>query len=303
VLAARVTAPTAALGLEPGWSFATAEHVTGYRGRVRRALWTAFRRRNISRPVIVNWYEGLRVRLFLGNDLSLCVFVGGSFEPNEFVFLSRVLEPGMVFVDGGANDGLYSLFASRRVGRTGTVLAVEPSSREHERLLANLRLNRIENATIARVALGAAAGMATLTIAPERHEGQNTIGQELANPNLVSALRESVHMTTLDDLVSEHGFDRIDVVKLDIEGGEAGALEGARAVLERDRPLLLVEAEDERLASQGRTKAELLDAIAGLGYALYVFDETTAQLRPPRLPGEPEGNLVAARPEWRPPLL
>jgi hypothetical protein len=110
-------------------------------------------------------------------------------------------------------------------------------------------------------------------------------------------------MTTLDDLVLRHGLDRVDVIKLDLEGGEADALEGTRAVLERDRPLLLVEAEDERLASQGRTKAELLDAIARLGYALYVFDEASAQLHPPRLPGEPEGNIVAARPDWRPPLL
>jgi FkbM family methyltransferase len=269
----------------------------------RRALWTAFRNRRIRRPVTVTWYEGLRVRLFLGNDLSRCIYVPGSFEPNEFVLLSRVLEPGMVFVDGGANDGLYSLFAARRVGSTGRVLAVEPSSREYERLLDNLRLNGIENTTAARAALGASRDTVELAIAPEGHEGQNTVGPSVANANLETAGHETVEMTTLDDLVLRHGLDRVDVIKLDIEGGEAGALEGARTVLERDRPLLLVEAEDERLASQGRTKAELLDAIAGLGYVLYVFDETTAQLRPPRLPDEPEGNVVAARPDWRPPLV
>ena len=303
VVAARVAAPAPVLAPDPGWSFATAERATGRRVDERRALWTAFRTRQIMRPVTVKWYEGLRVRLFLGNDLSLCMYVSGSFEPNEFVLLSRVLRPGMVFVDGGANDGLYALFASRRIGSAGRVLAVEPSSREYERLLANLRLNEIENTTAARVALGASAGIVELAIAPAGHEGQNTVGPRVANPNLESAAHETVEMTTLDDLVSRSGLDRVDVIKLDLEGSEAGALEGARAILERDQPLLLVEAEDRRLASQGRTKAELLDAIVGLGYVLHVFDETTGQLRSPRLPDEPEGNVVAAQPEWRPPLL
>ena len=106
------------------------------------------------------------------------MYVAGSFEPNEFLLLSRVQRPGMVFVDGGANDGLYSLFASPQwVGSTGRVLAVEPSSREYERLLANLRLDEIENTTAARGALGATHGTVDLAIAPEGHEGQTQSGR------------------------------------------------------------------------------------------------------------------------------
>ena len=55
----------------------------------------------------------------LGNDNSLCLYVCGSFEPNEFAFLDKVLKPGMVFVDVGANDGYYTLFAAQRVGPCG----------------------------------------------------------------------------------------------------------------------------------------------------------------------------------------
>ena len=171
------------------------------------------------------------------------------------------------------------------------------------RLLANLRLNRIENATTVRAALGASAGTVTLAVAPEGHEGQNTVGPQVANPNIEPTAHESVQLTTLDDLVSEYGLDRVDVVKLDVEGSEASALDGARAVLERDRPLLLIEAEEERLAGQARTKQQLLDTIVGLGYRLHVFDEVTGQLRPPRPPDEPEGTLVAARHDWLPPVL
>ena len=251
VIAARVVAPTATLELVPGWSFASAERVTGHRARARRALWAAFRDRRIRRPVTIVWYEGLRVRLFLGNDLSLCLYVGGSFEPNEFVLWRSVLEPGMVFVDCGANDGLHSLFAARRVGDTGRVIAVEPSSREHERLMANLRVNELENVTTARVALGASPGVATLAIAGEGHEVLNTIGVRVSNPNVEAARHERVDVRTLDDLVSTLGLGRVDVIKLDVEGSELHVLEGARSVIARHRPLLLLEVEEERLASQG----------------------------------------------------
>ena len=251
----------------------------------------------------VNWHEGLRVRLFLGNDLSLCVFVGGSFEPNEFVFLGRVLEPGMVFVDGGANEGLYSLFASRHVGSTGRVLAVEPSSREYARLVANLRVNALDNVTSVRGALGDSRGEVTLAVAGGGHDGLNTIGPHASDLNVETAAHEQVELLTLDDLVLAHGFGRVDVIKLDVEGSELRVLDGARALIARDRPLLLIEVEVERLASQGDTKDMLLERITSLGYQLYVFDEVTGQLRSPRSPGEPEGNIVAMPGDRRPPLL
>jgi hypothetical protein len=81
--------------LEPGWYFDIAATDPSWLVQFRRELWTYYRERGIQRPVILRWYDGLRVRVFLGNDMSLCLYVGGSFEPNEFVLLDRILEPGM----------------------------------------------------------------------------------------------------------------------------------------------------------------------------------------------------------------
>ena len=273
VVAARRRHPL--LAPDPGWSFARAEGARGPWAAARRALWTTFRDRQIGDRSLST---GTRDCGSGSSSETTCMLVRqGSFDPNEFVLLSHVLKPGMVVVDGGA-EGLYSLFAAQRVSAAGRVIAVEPL-RELQRLLANLRLNEIENTTAARVALGASQGTVELAIAPEGHEGQNTVGPRVADPNLEAVAHETVEMITVD-LVSREGLHRVDLIKLDLEGSEGGALEGARAVVERDRPLLLVEAEDERLASQGGTKAALVDAIVGLGYRLYVFDEITGQLRP-----------------------
>jgi FkbM family methyltransferase len=286
---------------EPGWHFDAAADDPRQLVQFRRDLWQYFRDHDIDEPLIYRWYDGLRVRLFLGNDLSLCLYAGGSFEPNEFAFLRAVLGPGMVFLDGGANDGLYSLYAARRIAPEGRVFAVEPSTREFERLEANLALNRLTNVETLQLALGSKAGESTLAIAESGHEGQNTIGATVSNPKVTTSAHETVPVKTIDGLVVELGLDRLDFVKLDIEGSEVDALDGARQAFARFRPVVLLEAEDERLASQQRTKQDLLRIVDDIGYELWVFDQKTTQLRPPRLPDEPEGNAVAAPRGWTPP--
>ncbi len=219
--------------------------------------------------------------------MSLCLYVGGAFEPNEFVFLDAILERGMTFVDGGANDGIYSLFAARRVGPGGTVLAVEPSGREHRRLLANLERNPDMRVIPVRAALGRAPGEALLAVAEVGHEGQNTIGESVSNPKVATAKHETVPMTTLDGLVEEHGLARVDVVKLDVEGSEVDALLGARKTIERFHPVIQIEAETERLASQGRTKDELRQLLDELDYGCSSSTRRAGNSEPHDLPTSP----------------
>jgi FkbM family methyltransferase len=291
------------LNIEPGWHFDAGADDPRPLTQFRRDIWSSFRDRAITTPVILRWYDGLRVRLFLGNDLSLCLYAGGSFEPNEFVLLRSVLRPGMVFLDGGANDGLYSLFAARQIGPEGIVIAVEPSEREYERLIANLSVNRLATVRPQKVALGKERGTGTLAIAEQGHEGQNTMGARVSNPTVETTRHESVAVETIDELVSREGLTRLDFVKLDVEGSEVDVLEGARATVGCFRPLMLLEAEDERLASQGRTKEDFVRLVTEFGYELWVFDRDSGQLRPARRPLEPEGNVIAGHATWTPPTL
>src|SRR4030042_2530798 len=91
------------------------------------------------------WYYGIRVKIKLGTDISKCLFVSGCYDPNEFYFLDKYLKDGMVFIDTGANIGLYSLFAAEKVGSDGKVISLEPSNREYIALQENISLNRMNN--------------------------------------------------------------------------------------------------------------------------------------------------------------
>jgi len=254
----------------PGWRFCIEESTPTPDVARRLALWTAFKQRRIMTPVRLPWYDGIELGVILGNDLSRCVYVNGSFEPNEFNFLAGCLKPGMVVVDAGANEGLYSLFASRRVGNAGLVLAVEPSPRELLRLRDNIARNRVSNIRVHAVALSDRAGRARLRIAEHEHAGQNTLGQFAYE--IRDAGMHEVEVAPLDELLQRENVRRVDLIKLDVEGSEYSLLRGAHGTLKQHRPILLFEIFERALRHQGATPGVIFKLLEDLGYRILVFD-------------------------------
>jgi FkbM family methyltransferase len=259
---------------QPRWRFACEYYEQRRWLACRRgALWETARGR-LAVPLTLKWYHGTTVDVLLGNDNSLCLYVCGSFEPNEFAFLDRVLKPGMVFVDVGANDGYYTLFAAQRVGPSGRVLAVEPSTRERANLERNIARNGLGNVTVIPVALGAACGTAELRLAQSAHSGHNTFGR-FANDGVQAENVEQVKVRMLDALAGDVALDRIDVIKIDVEGAEASVIAGAREILARTRPLIVLEISDKALRGQGSDAERLIASLRELGYEIGVFSAST----------------------------
>lgn len=274
----------------PGWGFAEEYYDQRQWLACRRgALWEAARDNNLEVSLSVPWLAGTTVDVTLGNDNSLCLYVCGSFEPNEFNFLDRLLKPGMVFVDVGANDGYYTLFASRRVGPEGRVVSVEPSSRERGHLERNIARNGVGNVEIVPAALGAAPGHADLHLAHGVHTGHNTLGR-FAHDDVVPARVERVPLETLDAVVDRLALRRVDVVKIDVEGGEANVIAGARTMLAKMRPVLMMEVSDGALRAQGSSEAALIAMLRrDLSYEILVFSPATGLIH-----GRTEGMPLSA---------
>ena len=283
----------------PGWVFAE-EYYDQRRWLAcrRGALWEAAREKDLAVPITVRWHSGTTVDLTLGNDNSLCLYVCGSFEPNEFAFLDRVLKPGMVFVDVGANDGYYTLFAARRVGPSGRVVAAEPSSRERAHLQRNLGRNGLDNVTVVPAAIGAASGLADLHLAHGVHAGHNTLGS-FAHDDVVRASLERVPIEPLDAVIARLGLAQVDFVKIDVEGAEALVIAGAATVLKSMRPMLLLEVNDKALRAQRNCADGLVGTLRReLGYDIFVFSPVTGLLEA-SCDGDPLSANVVAIPSER----
>jgi FkbM family methyltransferase len=157
-------------------------------------------------------------------------------EP-ELRQLQRLLSPGDVFIDVGANVGLYALKAARLVGPTGRVLALEPGAEAYGHLTSNLALNDFAWVEALKVAASDRAGEAVLHHVPLGNDPQafSLIANDRAEEG------ETVETVTLDSLVERCGLDRIDLVKIDVEGAEPMVIAGARRTLATFRPAVIFE--------------------------------------------------------------
>jgi FkbM family methyltransferase len=241
----------------------------------------------------MRWLGDLLVMIWPGNELSRVLFLTGNFEPNELTWMSQTLVEGMTMIDIGAHMGMYTLTASKLVGESGVVVAVEPSTREFQRLNFHVTLNELRNVRCLQLAASSASGEATLKIASEWNSGHNTFG-EFFNPEVETIREERVLTQTLDAVVSAQNLERVDLIKIDVEGHELQVLAGAVETLTRFRPNLLIEVFEETLRRQGGSAEAVLEFLTGHGYVLNEFSDVDGSLVPlSRSPGNESRNLVA----------
>ncbi len=222
--------------------------------------------------------------------LSKALFYDG-FEDAERSFVERYLRPGMKVLDIGAHHGYYSLLASRKVGPSGLVLAIEPSPRERKRLRLHLRINRCKNVQIESRALGESKGTAELYVVRGTETGCNS----LREPNVAQDTeRITVSVECLDRVLQDRGIERVDFVKLDVEGAELSVLRSAQDLLSRrPRPVFLVEVQDIRTRPWGYAAREVVRHLSSLDYRWFRIlpGAEIAQIDPDQL--EYDGNFVA----------
>jgi FkbM family methyltransferase len=159
-------------------------------------------------------------------------------EPDTYAFLRASLAPGNVFFDCGANVGFFSLVAARLVGPRGRVCAFEPTPATFARLLRNIEVNRSDNVTAFRVALGDSPGTARVIQFSADNHGMNTIAPGVTGGEDVGGCP----VRTLDYLIAAGDAPAPHLMKVDVEGSELALLKGAARLLAGPRsPTLIVE--------------------------------------------------------------
>ena len=182
-----------------------------------------------------------------------------NYEP-ELIYLEKLLSSGSVFIDVGANIGIYTLVASKLVGEAGRVIAFEPSAQSFPLLLQNIELNSLKNVRAFRLALADRIRKAWLY-----HPGVPECNS-LAKDSSSEDEAEEVTVETLDDMVKRASISRVDVIKIDVEGAEELVLRGAANVLSSMRPAVIFEVNPSYAALFGLSAQGSSKLLEGLGY-------------------------------------
>ena len=202
----------------------------------------------------------------------------GVYEPQETALLGELLQPGMTFVDVGANWGYFTLLAAHLTGPTGRVIALEPDPRLVPFLRRNVDVNGLAHVEVLSVAAAARAGSFTLLGHDASAENRGT--SRLTHERSEGGASFRVATAPLDALLDARDIRTVDLLKMDIEGAEALALEGMRDGLARHRyARIILELHPTLLAEHDSSVSAIVALLHGAGYQGWWVDHSTQAVR------------------------
>lgn len=230
-------------------------------------------RRHLAGPVDTRVW-GHRLRLFPDRSISEAriLFLPRSWDRTERRRIAKWVRPGFTFVDVGANVGAYSFWILSLIDGSGRVVTVEPNPDLARQLRYNVRINRVhDRMRVVEAAVGAARGHGALSVETRNSGEGRLVGTDEPSGQAAGRAAPStipVRVVTLADIVEDAGLDRIDCLKVDVEGHEADVLQpflrsAPRAMWPRH---LVVEL--KRGQRDGRRSAELQEWLTGREYRL-----------------------------------
>jgi FkbM family methyltransferase len=254
---------------QKGWNRFSGDSARSLKGWVR---WWKYL--FMKKPIVMEWIDGLILRIHPKNEIYRSIFVRGIYDPNLVTIINTLFPKDGIFIDAGANMGYVSLLVSRAIG-IGHIFALEPSSRDFDRLEDNININGLGDIISPyRLSVSDKNGKAQLLIANEERSALNTLGFEISCKGVEKIGVEEVDTITLDSFVEKEGIKQVDVLKLDIEGSEFHALKGAKNVIEKYRPSLIIGINGNSLRTCDADCDKLQKIIGEMRYYAYKVVET-----------------------------
>lgn len=218
----------------------------------------------------VNW----TLDLTQGIDLALYL---GVYERSTYAAWRRLVRPGDHIVDIGANIGAHALVLANLAGPHGRLAAIEPTDYGHARMAENLAANAGlgDRVTPVRAFLAESQDVAPPT---EIYASWPLGDGEAVHPDLC-ARKETLTATptrTVDSIMADLAWTRLDLVKIDIDGAECGALRGAGETLSRFKPTIVIELAPYLLEQHGGSIEELMALLSGHGYRFETMETGAA---------------------------
>ncbi len=228
-----------------------------------------------GKPIVWRHQSGWSLVLEQQHSFTHCFWPAiEAYEPDLQELLPKMLPQGGVFVDCGANVGLFSVIAGGSIGPTGRVISIEANPTTYQLLCRNLLQNGLREHF--NVAVSTENGYADFYV-PEDGDVYGTL-----QPNgYVSADTPTIRVETrrLDELLKECSVSRVDAIKIDVEGAEMDVLRGAVSTIDRFRPTLIVEYGLPTWSGFGHSFDELMQFADSRDYELVIYSIATKCFR------------------------
>ncbi|MFK8011407.1 MAG: FkbM family methyltransferase [Marinicellaceae bacterium] len=227
----------------------------------------------INSGIVIKRIDGINYELDLEEAIDNAMYYKGSREPDTSQALKALCKSGHTVIDIGANVGSHSLPIASFVGVEGQVYAFEPVPWAVNKFKRNLELNNINNITLETIALSdineqevEMSFRASFKLGSKSGVGEDG---KIDGGWWDECEHVKIRMETLDNYVSNHQIDRIDLIKLDVDGFEGKVIRGALGTLSRFKPILIMEVAPTWTKMRGDNMMDILSKLKEIGYEFY----------------------------------
>ena len=203
----------------------------------------------------------------LSDHVQRQIWLYGVYEPVESYLFQQFLKPGMIFFDLGANVGQYSLLAATEVGPLGQVHGFEAQKDNFEKFKSHCQLNSISGIIFPQFL--AVWNEETLLEMKMPDNMTNNAGSFYAQKTEASSDLLKIKAVRLDQYILHNHIPRIDLIKMDIEGAEFFALEGAEASIKKFLPVIFMEINQAALEKMGCQATSISEKLFSWGYKAF----------------------------------
>ena len=194
----------------------------------------------------------------------------GCYEPKESPSLLAAAEGAEVVLDIGANAGWYALHFAQRLAPNGVVHAFEPVPSTYARLARNVALNGLEE-VVKTHNIGVGDEERTVSFFVPQFSGSGAASMRNLHPD-ETCEQVTARIETLDGRFQSIGRNRLDLIKVDVEGAELSVINGGLATISRHKPMIFMELLRKWTKPFGYHPNDVIARLAGVGYQCFTFD-------------------------------
>ncbi|MHB8159524.1 MAG: FkbM family methyltransferase [Thermoleophilia bacterium] len=217
-----------------------------------------------NKKQIVQGIDGITFALDLEEVIDSSLYYSDTFEPKIERMIEKYVKPGMTVIDIGANIGYHTFRMGRLAKPGGMVYAIEPTSWAYTKLIINSELNpKIDNIEFLKIGLAK----------EDLGEQEITFRSSYRLDGKSDVKKEKIYLKQLDTLIRERKIDRVDFIKLDVDGFEGQVLMGSVETLKTFSPTLIIEITPSEMEKGGTQPTEIMRLLIDLGYSFFDEDQ------------------------------
>ena len=229
---------------------------------LKAAKWLGIENRTYCKRLANDFY----MRVNPSEHIQQQLFWYGHYEQELGALIKKILKPGDIFLDIGANIGYFSLLAAKHEP-TARIISFEPVSTVFKMLEENISRNDAKNVEALNAGVGEKKEEREIYLSGEDNIGMSSFQK----PGNYSGKTERVKVITVDEWFKSSGLAKVDLIKLDVEGSELAAVKGMTMTLQNFKPPVIIEINPDTLLLFGHKPADIFNYFGQLNFSGFLL--------------------------------